>query len=638
MGQPDCRICVVGKFSSAVYNGATACRHCAPASYANLQAMGGCTKCAAGRYGQARRGRVVQCEGKCPPGKYSGSGSQHCDVCAAGTFATGYNTAHCPKCPAGKFGDTADRLACKLCGAGRFSHPGALTSACTAACPVGRYSWPGAAHCTSCPLGQSTAKLGAVSCIPLEQLRQPRVEHRPSRVAVLVAAAPPFVRQTHAGNREAHARRGTLLPPPPPTGDDAAPPPPLPPPPGGGGRAVHLTLPALEPSSKTLPAVCRHVRLSGLPAGAPGASCMGVFDLLPRRKGAPLQARPAYSGQCGAERAVLAYRSATDMWVVAKHANGDTDDFYLGTTSKVTSPLLVRDEWTARGRGGQFTAAPLLRLLCQNRVFELSHAHIRGITSSPTPLPTRSPTAAPTPCPTPRPIIERVVFAKVRVQIPHARAGKFWRARAQDAMASAVGVLASQVTVADAGQPSSTHQTLGFRIKLPRSFCRANAVMCRSEGLSVLSVMRSFSFQQLLAEKLQTKARELSVLETAWDGHEKTSAALHNAVPASLTPEARLAAFLERPKRQQSGAASLAAPSKRSRAPGERGGTTRPAVVMGIAGGAVVLVGILATLLGRHAKTVDVSAHGHEMASVGEALPLSAVTRLNLDADDDDVL
>ena len=153
--------------------------------------------------------------------------------------------------------------------------------------------------------------------------------------------------------------------------------------------------------------------------------------------------------------------------------------------------------------------------------------------------------------------------------------------------------------------------------------------------------MRSFSFQQLLAEKLQTKARELSVLETAWDGHEKTSMALHNPVPASLTPEARLAAFLERPKRQQPGAAPRAAPSKRSRAAGERGGTTRPVMVMRIAGGAVVLVGILATLLGRHAKAVDskkMSAHGHEMASVGEALPLSAVTRLNLDADDDDVV
>jgi hypothetical protein len=123
----------------------------------------------------------------CAPGSYSGSGSENCMFCPAGSwsnksgafsctlcpagtasFASGaYSNVTCAACSPGFFSSAAGSAACSPCPAGRYCND--FTSD-GVACPPGTYSqYPAAssnASCLPCPPGHYCPSRGTISPIP----------------------------------------------------------------------------------------------------------------------------------------------------------------------------------------------------------------------------------------------------------------------------------------------------------------------------------------------------------------------------------------------------------------------------------------------------------------------------------------
>ena len=156
-----CASCGLG--SGAVSE--TECETCPRRKYSDIDGVGHCTRCEAGRYSRTEGATTSDtCQVCEEAGTGSSEGSSSCSTCEAGTYGGG-GTA-CVPCPAGKYSGevgatTSDT--CQVCEeAGTGSSRG--SSSCST-CEAGTYGGGGTA-CLPCNLG-SSSKAGSKTCLPI---------------------------------------------------------------------------------------------------------------------------------------------------------------------------------------------------------------------------------------------------------------------------------------------------------------------------------------------------------------------------------------------------------------------------------------------------------------------------------------
>lgn len=221
-GSHECMLCPAGKFSQ--FNYSVECGDCPQDTYAFIDGMSVCEKCGenegtlkvgasvctnkaniapytcnAGSGKQlAVMGGAQECV-KCQPGRYSddgllcrdcpmgryssGSGSQTCQMCSAGTYGdregqssnetacklcerSTYNSfqgaSECSSCPPGSYCDARGMMKARECDPGTYSKSRSSTTC--AMCEEGKYqSGDGEAQCQNCPPGRYGAHTGGSS-------------------------------------------------------------------------------------------------------------------------------------------------------------------------------------------------------------------------------------------------------------------------------------------------------------------------------------------------------------------------------------------------------------------------------------------------------------------------------------------
>jgi len=143
----------------AGYTGANgaACLPCVSGTYKTAAGAHACTQCGNNTYSSAVNATLAETCVTCQNSSISMMGSNaHTDChCLPGylTSDLGRVNATCTQCSAGSFNPALGATTCSKCAGGLYSSsPGAVAVEQCLACPVSKYSAPGAAQCEACPL------------------------------------------------------------------------------------------------------------------------------------------------------------------------------------------------------------------------------------------------------------------------------------------------------------------------------------------------------------------------------------------------------------------------------------------------------------------------------------------------------
>ena len=170
-----CEACPTG-FSTSSLTAQTKCDACGSSGNEIKMCVGGGAvpssgKCPAGSYSQTCQQSLASCDetnecAACPSGWSLAAGTDACQQCDAGQFASLPSQTECTSCDAGKYSDEIgnnDASSCVECNAGSFSVAG---SAQCSACEVGYHASDigTAGSCVACPLGKYGESISATAC------------------------------------------------------------------------------------------------------------------------------------------------------------------------------------------------------------------------------------------------------------------------------------------------------------------------------------------------------------------------------------------------------------------------------------------------------------------------------------------